>query len=163
KLSPGVPQPIGRWTFDSDARDSVGNLHGTLRRPARIANGRLVLNGRGASVETESLASDLKEKTLEAWVALPDRGQGGGGVISVQAKDGGTFDAIVFGERQPKKWLAGSNSFVRTRDLDAAEETAGPSDLIHVAVVYSADGQIAMYRNGKPYGLAYKPDSGLQT
>src|SRR5262249_12075792 len=84
KLSPGVPQPIGRWTFDSDARDSVGNLHGTLRRPARIANGRLVLNGRGASVETESLASDLKEKTLEAWVALPDRGQGGGGVISVQ-------------------------------------------------------------------------------
>jgi hypothetical protein len=30
-----------------------------------------------------------------------------GGVISIQTLDGGMFDAIVFGEREPGRWMAG--------------------------------------------------------
>jgi hypothetical protein len=155
--------PIARWTFESDARDSIGSLHATLRGPARIANGRLILNGKGAFAETSPLAHDLHEKTLEAWVALSNRSQRGGGVISVQINGGGQFDAIVFGERVPGKWFPGSEGFRRSRDLEGDDESAGPNELVHAALAYSADGAIVMYRNGKPYGKPYKPDVGLQT
>ena len=68
------------------------------------------------------------------------------------------FDALVFGERQPGHWVAGSNFFERTRDLGAhAEETARPGDLVHLAATYAADGRITVYRNGVAYGAAYTP------
>ena len=43
-------------------------------------------------------------------------------MISVQTLDGATFDAIVFGERESKKWMAGSNGFVRTMPFNGNEE-----------------------------------------
>ena len=155
-VSDGVPAPMARWTFEKDGRDDVGELHGTLKGKAEITNGRLRLDGKGAYLETAPLAHDLTERTLEAWVLLSDLNQRGGGVISIETKDGKVFDAIVFGEREPKKWIAGSDGFVRTRDLAGNAEAAGPQDLVHVAAVYKADGTIAVYRNGVPYGEPYK-------
>jgi hypothetical protein len=152
------PVPISRWAFNGDARDSVGNLHGTLHGPAVIRNGRLVLNGQGAYVTTPPLSRDLGEKTLEAWIALPNLDQRGGAAISVQTPDGATFDAIVFGERQPRRWMAGSEFFRRSRDHDAPSESAAPKDLVHVAVVYAADDRITIYRNGKLYAGPYRPE-----
>ena len=67
------------------------------------------------------------------------------------------FDSLVFGERQPKEWAAGSNNFRRTRDLKADAETAKPGEPVHVATAYHADGRIAVYRNGRPHGEAYTP------
>jgi hypothetical protein len=154
----GVPTPMARWTFEQDGRDDVGDLHGTLKGKAQIVNGRLKLDGKGSYLETAPLARDLGEKTLEAWVLLPDLNQRGGGVISIETKGGQVFDAIVFGEREPKKWIAGSDGFVRTRDLGGPAETAGPDELIHVAVVYKSDGSITAYRNGTRLGEPYKPD-----
>ena len=104
------PRPISRWTFEVDARDELGKLNGTLRGSAKIAHGRLMLDGKGAFVETAPLPRELREKTLEAWVLLPNRTQRGGGVISVQTMGGATFDAIVFGENQAGKWMAGDGS-----------------------------------------------------
>ncbi len=149
----GVPRPLARWNFDKDARDSLGTLHGKLKGGANIARGRLILDGKQAYVETEPLSVELREKTLEAWVALGDLNQRGGGVVSVETRDGAVFDAIVYGERQPRRWIAGSNGFVRTRDLAGAmEETAKPNQLVHLAIVYRADNSIAVYRNGIRYG-----------
>jgi hypothetical protein len=152
-----LPKPMARWSFEGDARDSLGGLHGTLVGGAVIEHGRLKLNGKTAFVRTAPLTRDLKAKTLEAWVVLSTLKQGGGGVMSVQSKDGQVFDAIVYGERQAGKWIAGSTGFQRTRDLDAAAETASPRELIHVAVVYGEDGGISVYRNGQPYGARYVP------
>jgi mono/diheme cytochrome c family protein len=149
--------PIARWTFEGDAKDSVGNLHGALLGGAKITRGRLVLDGKGAFARTPPLSRTLREKTLEAWIALPNLTQGGGGVISLETKESGTFDAIVFGERAPKKWMAGSSYFQRSRDLTAPDEDAKPGELIHVAVVYRADNSITVYRNGMPYGETYTP------
>ena len=59
------------------------------------------------------------------------------------------------GERQPGKWIAGSDFFRRTRDLDGPAESAGPGEFVHVAAVYAPDGTIAMYRNGEPHGKEY--------
>ena len=60
--------------------------------------------------------------------------QRGGGVITVQEKDGGLFDSIVFGERDPGQWMAGSNGFVRTQSFNGTPEKA--VELTHVAIAY---------------------------
>jgi cytochrome c553 len=149
---PAVP-PLARWTFDANGADESGELPATLRNGAKVASGRLVLGGRGAYAVAAPLAGDLRAKTLEAWVSLGTLDQRGGGVIGVEAGD--TFDAIAFGERQPRKWMAGSDYFRRTRDLAAPAETAGAGDLVHVAVSYHPDGRVALYRDGRPYGEGY--------
>jgi hypothetical protein len=150
-----LPKPMARWTFDKDGRDEQGKLHAALHGGAAVRDGRLKLNGRNAYAQSAPLGATLTAKTLEAWVVLPIRNQRGGGVIGVEAKS--TFDAIVFGERQPRKWLAGSDFFRRTRDVDGPEEDSQANSPIHVAVVYSSDGRIQLYRNGKAYGEGYKP------
>jgi hypothetical protein len=160
------PAPLALWTFESDARDERGALHGMLYGGAVIVNGRLRLNGTGAYVETAALAADLRAKTLEAWVSLSSLDQRGGGVMTVERNDGSVFDSIVFGERELGKWIAGSNFFIRTRDLMAPLEVTKPGDLIHLAIVYASDNRITVYRNGSPYSAAYAPtgsDARLQT
>ncbi len=150
------PVPIAEWDFDVDLQDSVGELHGEAFGGAVVHEGRLVLNGKDAFVATRPLNRDLTAKTLEAWVSLADLTQTGGGVLSVQSLDGGTFDAIVFGERIPGQWMAGSNTFQRTDDFDGLQETNSENDLVHVAIVYRKDGTIVGYRNGQQYGKSYK-------
>ena len=154
------PTPFVRWVFDA-ARDS--NPPGELKGGAVMANGRLQLTKEGAFYQAAPLTRDVREKTLEAWVALADLKQGGGAAVSIESEDGRVFDAIVFGERQAKKWSAGSEGFDRTRDLDAPEETAPAGAFIHLAIVYRADNSIAVFRDGEPYGKPYKPGSPLQT
>jgi hypothetical protein len=148
--------PFARWSFDADLRDSVGSLHGEAKAGAKLASGRLMLDGKAAHVLTAPLTRDLREKTLEVWVVLPTLDQGGGGAITIETLNGGVFDSIVFAERQPKKWMPGSNGFVRTRDLTAGPETKA-NEPIHMAITYAPDGRIATYRNGKPYGATYNP------
>lgn len=152
--------PIARWDFDEGLRDAVGALHGTARDGAKVEAGRLILDGKGYVV-TEPLARDLREKTLEAWVRLAVLDQRGGGVMTVQTLDGATFDSIVFAEREPAAWMAGSNFFLRTESLNAPSETEAARKLVHVAVVYGADGTIAFFRDGLPHGKPYK-SKGLQ-
>ena len=149
--------PMAQWTFDIDAKDSRGALNGTLVGGARVERGRLILNGDGSFMRSSLLTRDLREKTLEAWIYLPNRAQRGGAAISIQSPDGTQFDAIVFGEREPGKWIAGSETFQRTHDLVASIESAPESALIQVAVVYSADNSIKVYRNGAPYAAPYTP------
>jgi serine/threonine protein kinase len=149
------PAPYACWTFESDARDEIGSLHGSLLGGAAVREGRLCLDGKKAYVRTPSLSRDIREKTLEAWVLLPNLDQRGGDVISIQY--GVTFDAIIFGEREPKKWIAGSEWFRRTMDLDTAIESAKSTNLIHMAIVYDADGGITVYREGTRYAARYVP------
>ncbi len=160
------PKPIARWTFDVDAKDAIGGLHGTLMGGAVVENGRLKLNGKGAFMQTAPLTHDLREKTLEAWASPANLTQRGGGVLSVESKGGRFFDAIVYGERVAGRWMAGSDFFHRTRDLEGPVEPAKPGELVHVAVAYAADGSVAVYRNGEPYAPPYTPqgeESTLQT
>jgi hypothetical protein len=168
-----APIPMAQWTFEQDASDLLGALPGTLIGGARIAGGRLLLDGKSAFMHTARLPRTLRAKTLEAWVVLPDREQRGGAALSVQTPGGGEFDAIVFGEREPGKWAAGSEFFHRTRDLTlSAASPGGPSSsvhaasgkedavagtLLHVAIVYRADSSIAVYRDGQPYAAPYTP------
>ncbi len=159
---PEPPQALATWEFDDDLKDSLGSHDATAHGSAKIEDGQLVLDGKDAYVATQPFTVDLQEKTLEAWVQLSHLEQGGGGVISVQTLDGTTFDAIVFGERESKKWMAGSNGFVRTMPFNGTEEADAKERAVHFAIVYQQDGTITGYRNGTPYGTAYRPGD-LQT
>jgi hypothetical protein len=151
------PAPSHWWTFEQDGRDLVGKLDAKLNGSALIKNGRLILDGEDSFAETGPTTETLTAKTLEAWVALPTLDQRGGGVITVESIGGGTFDSLVFAERQKGKWMAGSNNSLRTQNVNGPAETSKPGELIHLAIVYQADGRIELYRNGQPYGTGYAP------
>ncbi|MDB6038563.1 MAG: hypothetical protein JWM99_2404, partial [Verrucomicrobiales bacterium] len=153
------PMPFSVWTFDGNANDLLGRMNGELMGAARIDKGRLVLDGKTAFVRTGPLPKRVTEKSLEVWVALDNRDQGGGGAMTLQTESGGTFDSIVYGERDAGKWMAGSESFIRTRSVSGPAETAGAQQLIHLVIVYRIDNSINVYRDGKPYGAPYTPDS----
>ena len=153
-----APKPIARWTFDFDLKDQIGNLHGKAINGAKIHDGALELDGKKSYVMTPSINSNIKEKTLESWVKLNNLNQQGGAAMSLQSNDGRAFNAIVFGEREPNRWMAGSEGYKRTQSFGGEEEKAAKDQFIHIAIVYQEDGTITGYRNGKPYGKSYKAD-----
>jgi hypothetical protein len=103
-----------------------------------------------------SLPKKLTAKTLEAWVMLDNLTQQGGGVLTVQEKNGGIFDSLVFGEKQAAHWVAGSDHFNRSELFEGPAETEAATRPVHIAVVYQPDGTISGYRDGKPYGITYR-------
>ena len=123
---PVAPLPLAVWDFSADLRDKRGSLHGTAQGAATIRDGGLALDGRDAYVVTVPLVKDLRAKTLEVWLSLASLKQVGGGAMSVQTLDGSVFDAIVFAEREPGCWVAGSNNYTRTLDF-AAPKRAKPT------------------------------------
>jgi hypothetical protein len=151
-----LPDPYARWSFDGDARDSVGGHHGELLEGATVRDGRLILDGIRANMRTVPLDRDIQEKTLEAWVSLSKLNQGGGGVLGVDTLDGQFFDSIVYAEIKAKHWMAGSEGRRRSQDPGGSEETAPPAELIHLAIVYAKDNSLTLYRNGEPYGTPYQ-------
>lgn len=150
-----TPPPLAAWDFTRGVRDLVGALHGEWVGEPRTNPDGIVVDGT-TFVQTAPLARDLTVKTLEVRVRLTDLDQRGGGAISVQSLDGSTFDAIVFGEQEPRKWMAGSNGFVRTLSFRGPLEDRASTEFVTFATVYQQDGTIAGYRNGQPYGQPFK-------
>jgi hypothetical protein len=149
-----VPSPLAEWTFDN-LNDTQSKLPLTLTGNARLENGTLVLDGKSMA-QTGSLPKKLKAKTLEAWVQLDNLTQRGGGVLTVQGNDGVLFDSIVFAEKTPAHWVAGSNFFDRSELFEGPAETEAATRPVHIAVVYQPDGTISGYRDGMPYGRTYR-------
>ncbi|HBJ84359.1 MAG TPA: hypothetical protein DDZ88_10920, partial [Verrucomicrobiales bacterium] len=155
-----APSPLAEWTFDKDSSDTKGKLSITFTGSARIENGALVLDGKSMA-ESGALPKKLTTKTLEAWVMLDNLTQRGGGVITVQERDGGVFDSLVFAEKTPAHWVAGSDHFNRSELFEGTAETEAATRPVHVAVVYQTDGTITGYRDGKPYGRSYRKAPGF--
>ncbi len=93
----------------------------------------------------------IGDKTLVAWVAPANLAQRGGSVLTLE-KAGGTFDAIVFGEKVASRWMAGSNNFSRTQAAQESSppETSAVHPLVQIAIVYKAK-QVTIYRDGEKY------------
>lgn len=151
-----VPPPISEWDFARGLRDMIGDADCQAKGGAKQDKNGLVVTAGGHAV-TSPLKVTLREKTLEAWVQLDNLNQRGGGVMTVQTPNGVVFDSIVFAEKTPQRWLAGSNNFQRTQSFAGApEETEAVSRPVHVAIAYDADGTVRGYRDGQPYGNPYK-------
>jgi len=157
---PPAPAAAVEWKFAQGAAAATGGLGGSLEGGAVITAEGLVLNGTSAHVVSVPLQTDLRAKTLEALVKLDTLTQRGGAVMTVQTLDPDpgrqVFDAIVFGEREEGRWMAGSDSFLRTEDLGGGPETEAAQAFVHLAVAYDEDGTIRVYRNGQPYGKTVK-------
>lgn len=103
----------------------------------------------------------IGNKTLVAWVSLADLSQRAGSALGL-IDDRERFDAIVFGERTPGKWMAGSDFFRRTSEDQSPypPETADDKTMVKIAVVYD-DNVITIYRDRKQYARYHidKPQS----
>jgi len=145
---------IASWNF-ANSLDDIGGLSGKVFGNARMEEGGLVLDGKSSYLASAPLNTNITTKTLEAWVQLGNLEQQGGGVMSLQELGGNVFDAIVYGERKQGRWLAGSDGYSRTQDQDGEAETNAAVEPVHVAITYSVDGVITLYRNGVVYGKSY--------
>ncbi len=161
KEAPVPPAPLAAWDFAKGLTDVQGKLPVTLHGAAKQTAEGLMVEGQSAFAATTPLTKPLREKTLEVRVRLANLQQRGGGVISVQTLDGGVFDAVVFGEQEAGRWMAGSNGFVRTQSFQGEAETTADKEFSVFSIVYKADGTITGYRNGQLYGRAYQ-SQGLQ-
>ena len=151
-----VPIPIAAWDFDRGLEDRVGSLKATLRDGASLTPEGLRLDGRSGFAETSPLPVGLKSRTIEAWVKLDNLDQRGGGVVALQSPDGRAFDAIVFGELEPGRWMAGSENFARTKPAAGPAESEATNRPVHVAIAYDEDGTIRLYRDGRPHGKPFE-------
>lgn len=99
----------------------------------------------------DSQPQKIQDKTLVAWVSLTNLPQRAGSALTL-IDDQERFDAIVFGERAPGKWMAGSDFFRRTPGDQSAypAETADDKTTLKVAVVYE-DNLITIYRDREQY------------
>ncbi len=155
-------QATATWEFEGDLYDTQEHLPLTAAGGATLTDGGLILDGKTGYAYSPWLPEPIADKTLEVWLQLTTLDQRGGGAISIETKDGSIFDAIVFGEQEPRKWMAGSNNFSRYRSFDSStDETEAAQQVVHIAIVFHADGKISGYRNGLPYGSTYQ-SSGLQ-
>ncbi len=157
-----APMPLAAWDFSKDLNDQVGTMHAKLHGEAKLDDGGLLVDGTTAFASTAPLGRDLVEKTLEVRVRLKTLEQRGGGAISLQATDGHQFDAIVFAENEPRRWMAGSEGFVRTLPFAGAVEDQADKEFVVLAQVYRADGTIVCYRNGQPYGQPIRKEAVLK-
>jgi len=160
---------IGEWRFSSykggvRPASEVGPAVATSQiNNAGLASTRNIVEGVGLQLTHSTYAYTSKfttalgaARTISAYVTMNNDGGRGGAVIGLDQINGHQFDSLVWAERQTKKWMAGSNHFTRTKDIaGATEETAFAPQKVMVTLVYSASGEITMYRNGVQYGSPY--------
>ena len=146
-------KPYAAWEFDGDLKSSVGNFPLSAKGKVSFKNGMVVLNR--SFLQSANLPIDLKAKSIEVWCQLSDVNQRGGGVMGIQGP-GDFFDTIVLGERKGRHWISGSNGHSRTLDFPESTPETAINQLLHLVIVYKADGTTTMYRNGKPYGKPYR-------
>ncbi len=94
---------------------------------------------------------DITDKTLVAWVQLANTTQQAGSVLTL-IDDQERFDAVVFAEKTPGKWMAGSDFFKRTQPdrTKYPVETADAKTLVQIAIVYDGK-KVTIYRGGRQY------------
>jgi mono/diheme cytochrome c family protein len=156
-----VPRPAAQWTLDADTRDDFGSLHAALSDGAEVAEGRLrpAAGKDGVTISTPPLLFDVREKTLEAWVyvrKLPDKPAT---VLRIRNRSGfrgAAYDGIQYAAGDKKQWENLSSVRFRTEDVSGPPEDAAEGSRVHLAIVYAGDDTIQLYRNGSPYGRAYK-------
>ena len=147
-------RPIAAWEFNGNLKSSVGAIPLKKHGKAEFKDGMVEI-GQDSYLRSANLPFELRTKSLEVWFLLENLDQRGGGVMGIQGP-GDFFDTIVLGERMPRHWISGSNGFSRTQDFAGSAPENLVNQMIHLIMTYEADGRIALYRNGEPYGKPYQ-------
>jgi hypothetical protein len=165
--NPGIcadPTLIGQWSFNAGAElaDSTGHWGALELKGATVSGGKLAVRpGMWARVTGYRGAAPLREKTLVAWGALNRLDVRTGALMSVDSVTWDNFDALVYGEIHPQRWLAGSSHFRRTQDVVTVDETIAGQRL-QMAVSYKDLGnnnvQVTLCRDGVQLGQYTSPN-----
>ena len=151
-------EPVGWWTFEKgvELEDIAGNFPDLELKDAKIDNGALdVDKGTWAVTVGDYKGPDITDKTMVSWASLDDLDVQSGSILSIDKISADEFDAIVFGERQSHRWMAGSSVFKRTKNPVPGFEETKTDVLVQLAYTYEDVGgqaHIMMYRNGEVFG-----------
>jgi hypothetical protein len=161
-----APAPFARWTLDADSRDDSGSLSARMADTAELSEGRLkpAAGKDTASVMTLPLPMDIREKTLEAWIYVAKAPEKPVAVLRIRNRSGfrgASVDGIQFTGAKTKQWENLSTVRFRSETVEGPPEETPPGERVHIAIVYAADNSIQLFRNGRPYGKPYTPDSSL--
>lgn len=148
---------VGHWTFEKgvELEDLTGNFVDITLMGAEITDGKLNVDPGKWAIASGYDGPDIEEKTLVSWVMMDDLDVQEGSILTIDRLSDPTFDAIVFGERQPRRWMAGSGWFHRTMDPDPGFEEKKTGVLIMMAISYENDNgtaRVRIYRNGDEIG-----------
>ena len=149
---------IGHWTFEkgTELEDLTGHFSEIDLLGADVKDGKLHIGNSEWAMTTGYKGPDIgPDKTLVTWIYLDDLNVTRGATLAVNKSSGDTFDAIVYAERQPKRWMAGSSFFRRTQDALPGFEEKETGKLMQLAISYEDEGgtaKIAIYRNGDRIG-----------
>lgn len=113
----------------------------------------------GLAAAQEKPMDAIQDKTLVAWVALANTTQRAGSALTLDDQ-ASHFDGIIFGERTPGKWMAGSDGFRRSEapQDDWPLEAAAPGTVLKMAVTYRGS-EITLYRDGALYARYTVPQA----
>ncbi len=156
----GLPQPVARWRFDTDARDESGAMHAEANG-AEFHEGALRPAGKRDSVtiSTAHLGRTVGAKTIEAWIrvaAKPAKAVTLVELRNLSGYRGASSDGVQFAGK--KGWQNTSVGGFRTKAMEAPAEDTPVGGRVHIAIAYEPGGEIRIYRNGGLHGAAYVPD-----
>ena len=148
---------VGHWTFEKgvELEDLTGNFADIQLMGATIEDGQLNVDLGKWAIASGYDGADIGEKTLVSWAIMDDLDIQKGSILTIDRLSDPTFDAIVFGERQHHRWMAGSGWFHRTQDPKPGFEEKKTGELIMMAISYTDDGgtaRVQIYRNGDKIG-----------
>ena len=148
---------VGHWTFEpgEELKDLTGNFVDITLKGAEVKGGQLDVGAGKWAVASGYDGPDIGEKTMVSWASLDNLDVQAGSVLTIDRISVDEFDAMVFGERQPHRWMAGSSFFRRTQDAKPGFEEKKTGELIQMAYTYEDEGgnaHIKLYRNGELFG-----------
>ena len=146
---------VGHWTFD-DLSDSTGNFEDIILQDATIAGGQLDVGVGMWAVATNYGGPEIGEVTLVAMLSMDDLSVLAGSALTLDQINADSFNGIIFGERQPQRWMNGSSNFSRTDDFDPGFEETETGVMFQIAISHEDDGSgtsiVRGYRNGELIG-----------
>ena len=128
--------PVKPWEkLNSPAAASFRRTRRTVTKALGIA-ATVVVGLFAASIGHAAQKVAIKDKTLVSWVSVQDLDCRGGSAITIGV--GNQWDGLVFGERVPHKWMAGSEFWRRTPGQEelAKGEDAAPNRMTQIALVH---------------------------
>ena len=118
----GISEPklVGHWTFEKgeELKDLTGNFPDIELKGAEVVDGALDLGkGKWAITAGDYKGPTITDMTLISWATLQDPTVIHGSILCLDHVSKDEFNAIVFAEREPNEWMAGSSWFKRTDDF----------------------------------------------
>ncbi|MCB9672549.1 MAG: hypothetical protein H6734_23940 [Alphaproteobacteria bacterium] len=151
---------VGHWVFDgaTPTVDQAGNFDDLVVTGGTLTSEGLDLNEGDFARADGYTGPTLTSKTLVSTVRINDLVVRSGSVLTIVNSAETVFDAIVWAERQPFRWMAGSDFFRRTIDLANQADHTDTASFHTMAIVYDVSGAsqtITVCRDGVAVGDAY--------